>query len=401
MKNWDKILADIAKDLYDGKLNIEHVPQSMIAGFAEKLMSGVELGFIQQQSDINEYTLLQKLRENIFVFSGFKGYNELKEIGSLLTDNNGNIRSFEDFFRDLKTIDDTYSKAYLAAEYNNAIHSGTMMAKWEKFKAEADIYPMLTYRTVNDGRVRAEHKDLEGTTKPIDDPFWNAYYPPNGWNCRCDVEQTDEQEKNPEAYPEIKPMFRNNVGKQGIIFPEHHPYFQTGNEKTKRKIREASIFAMPIEAQWQTLSKYKNGGKVLQHLNVNPDKEDYKRLLKVAQIFAKKGNVVEILPEIHEKNKALRKTILSGFKNNTSNPDFRINGQYWEEESPTLPLTFDKISNRIRQGSKQSNKVIITLASNTFNDDLEKIALHRFRTLEYLNEISFIVAEKIYTFKKT
>lgn len=30
---------------------------------------------------------------------------------------------------------------------------------------------------------------LHGVTLPIDDPFWEQFTPPNGWNCRCSVVQ--------------------------------------------------------------------------------------------------------------------------------------------------------------------------------------------------------------------
>lgn len=61
-----------------------------------------------------------------------------------------------------------------------------------RYQAEQheDIQQILwgyKYITVGDDRVRDSHEILEGTTLPKDDPFWQRFYPPNGWNCRCAV----------------------------------------------------------------------------------------------------------------------------------------------------------------------------------------------------------------------
>jgi len=40
-------------------------------------------------------------------------------------------------------------------------------------------------RTVENPRLA--HVALDGTTLPIDDPFWDTHYPPNGWGCQCRV----------------------------------------------------------------------------------------------------------------------------------------------------------------------------------------------------------------------
>lgn len=53
---------------------------------------------------------------------------------------------------------------------------------------DPDIQEILwgyTYVTVGDDRVREEHAALDGVTLPKDDPFWQRFFPPNGWNCRC------------------------------------------------------------------------------------------------------------------------------------------------------------------------------------------------------------------------
>lgn len=43
------------------------------------------------------------------------------------------------------------------------------------------------YVTVGDDRVRPEHAALEGLTRTKDDPIWSSLWPPNGWNCRCQL----------------------------------------------------------------------------------------------------------------------------------------------------------------------------------------------------------------------
>ena len=92
------------------------------------------------------------------------------------------------------------------------------------------------YRTAGDGKVRPEHAGLNGVTLPMDDGFWDHYYPPNGWNCRCTVVQvlrtdnvpTDKEEALRRAKNALsgdkKGMFRFNPGKERRTFPAYNPY---------------------------------------------------------------------------------------------------------------------------------------------------------------------------------
>ncbi len=110
-----------------------------------------------------------------------------------------------------------------------------MAAKWEAFEEDGDRY-MLQYRTANDGAVRPEHAALHGVTLPASDSFWDTYFPPNGWNCRCTVVQvlrdkypeTDHNEAmrlGREAMTrDTKGMFSFNPGKEGLVFPAYNPY---------------------------------------------------------------------------------------------------------------------------------------------------------------------------------
>jgi len=40
-----------------------------------------------------------------------------------------------------------------------------------------------------DERVRASHRAWHNVTLPVDDPWWQTHYPPNGWRCRCTAVQ--------------------------------------------------------------------------------------------------------------------------------------------------------------------------------------------------------------------
>lgn len=183
--------------------------------------------------------LSSALRENVFIFSGFKTARELDEASALLRDDDGNTKPFGTFYNDVKSIDVTYNRNYLYAEYNYATSSCQMAVKWKDWEQDGDDYD-LQYRTANDDRVREEHQELDGITLPPSDPFWRSYLPPNGWNCRCTAVQV-RKGKYPESDSEDairkgdaitsspkQRMFRFNPGIQLKVFPDKHPYFPKG-----------------------------------------------------------------------------------------------------------------------------------------------------------------------------
>lgn len=187
----------------------------------------------------------RRLTRSDYIFSGLKTFHELNEALPSLLDENGNRKSFEQFYNDVQKIDKTYNQNYLHAEYNFVHASAQMAAKWEQFTEDGDRYN-LQYRTAGDDKVRPEHAALNGVTRPMNDPFWETYYPPNGWNCRCTVVQvrkskypltpTDEaMARGEEALQnDKKGIFRFNPGKQQKAVPDYNPY-------TIRRCRDCDI----------------------------------------------------------------------------------------------------------------------------------------------------------------
>ena len=177
----------------------------------------------------------RRLERSNYIFSGMKTFHELNEAFPSLLDENGNRKPFEQFLNDVRSVDSTYNENYLKAEYNFVQASAQMAAKWEGFMQDGDRYN-LQYRTAGDDKVRPEHAALDRVTLPITDPFWEEYYPPNGWNCRCTVVQVRKTKYPTTPHKEAmalgeeatgkdtKGIFRFNAGQEQKTVPDYNPY---------------------------------------------------------------------------------------------------------------------------------------------------------------------------------
>jgi SPP1 gp7 family putative phage head morphogenesis protein len=248
----DADIKRIAKLLHSGELQAGDIDKATVKKIANILMGGVFDGYGKSFKDsltVQEFGTLKALERNVYVFSGFKNEKQLKETAQLLTDSDGNIRPFNDFLKDVETVSDTYNEAYLSAEYSNSIASAQAISFWEESERTKDTIKNLTWRTAGDANVRPEHAVLDGMTLPKDDPFWQSHFIPLDWGCRCDIEENnDEVTDIPEVLPKVPPMFQNNVGITGIIFPDTHPYFED-SKRQKEKVIEAVDTIIPKRKQ--------------------------------------------------------------------------------------------------------------------------------------------------------
>ena len=182
-------------------------------------------------------SMKHSLANDIFIFSGFKTMHQLKEASLMLSDDKGQIKSFNKFLQDVKVIDKKYNQTYLRAEYDFAVGSVTMAAKWESFD-DSDRYN-LQYRTASDGKARSSHQAMHNLTLPKSHEHWKKYYPPNDWGCRCtamevlneDYETTDTTKAKQLGSYAISTagkkgkMFEFNAGIEKRVFPPKHPYY--------------------------------------------------------------------------------------------------------------------------------------------------------------------------------
>ena len=325
------------------QFRIEILETPKMQEFIETHSAALDSSF--QQVKMSD-AMRQRLQRSNYIFSGFKTFHELNEATHALIDENGNRKPFEQFLKDVQKIDQTYNRNYLRAEYNFCQASADMAAKWEGFMQDGDRYN-LQYRTQRDEHVRPEHRLLDRITLPINDSFWEKYYPPNGWNCRCTVVQVRKSK-----YPvtphdqamslaeeatgkDLNGIFQFNPGIQQKTFPDYNPYtikrcrdcdiakgkldlaFVSENEvcaackvihecananKVGSKILITNeeykrILNKPLTEQFNEIYQG-DKGNVLQHELVCMINEDYERVLSAAKAFANQIGNCRINPEI-------------------------------------------------------------------------------------------------------
>jgi len=241
--NIDNIIASAIERVFKKRLKAGQVDAKIWKENVSQLWQGVQQGlgssFAQMEYTDTRYELAAAFRNNIHVFAAFKNHQETQDMVDALLDENGKQRSFSDFKEIALKISSQYNKTWLQAEYNTAIANGQMSVKWQDYQANKDILPNIRYSTAGDDRVRPGHQVLDGTTLPIEDPFWDEFFPPNGWGCRCTTQQTAEgATKAPTSLPDDQSaplIFRHNPGKTQELYSKDHPYFLAITNKEQRQ----------------------------------------------------------------------------------------------------------------------------------------------------------------------
>lgn len=226
---------------------------------------------------------VQRLKESNYVFSGIKTFHELKETFPSLLDEDGNRKPFERFLNDVQKVHKTYNVQYLRTEYNFAHASALMAARWKKFEEDGDKY-LLQYRTMYDKRVRRTHRMMHNVTLPITSPFWDKYFPPNGWNCRCTVVQvrkgkypvSDETEAmnlgSQATAGKYQEMFMFNPGKRMTCFPAYNGYtIRKCNRCSKRPDKMQLAADIPDNELCKAC-------RIVQEMQKRLQREEYKKI---------------------------------------------------------------------------------------------------------------------------
>lgn len=340
MPSFDEDILRIAKELWENK-KTGIIDRKLLVKTAEYLREGITSGF-GKAKDTTDVGMLKNLERNAYVFSGFKTYQQLKEATLLLKDDKGKIKPFDTFKNDILELSGKYNLTYLKAEYDHAIVGSQMASQWTDIQRTKDTLPWLEFDATLDMRTTSTCRALDGFVAAADDEVWDNYYLPLHWGERSVIRQrasATPSDKSKIDFPELKPMFKNNIGKTGVAFPDTHPYYSASDKDTKQIMKEVDKLH-PDPNDFKTVFKHKSGGSVAIHSTHKSNEISYNT--KLAKVLAKKGNEVKLLDYMEQRK----------------NPDCSIDGKIADFKEIKTP-TKGAVVNHIKSGGKQMVEIVV------------------------------------------
>lgn len=252
----EKVIEAILKRIYD-KFNVkDDIDPDLFQYTWSKLNKAVEegVGIDIKLGDPN-YDFLQELKMNNAVFAAFKTHRQQNDLFALLTDENGNPRSFNDFRKASEPVIGEYNVNWLSTEHTTAIRSARTAARFRDYMRDRDVYPNIRWLRSAALDPRVIHQKNYNTVRSLIDTWWKTNYPGCLWNCQCDMENTDDPithigyhpvglagEKGSESDQDEKdPGLDRNPAYTGSIFTDSHPYvtsaYPGAQEAVKRFIK--------------------------------------------------------------------------------------------------------------------------------------------------------------------
>lgn len=291
---WDKAIEQVARDLYHNRIRPEDLDKDSVLKIYSELNKTAAVAWGEEY-----YTnhIARKMRDNLIRFAGAKTYQMFRAF----TEAGDTGLTEEEFVQQAQKTAEKYNGPWLNTERAFTANSANSARDWQQFIKDKDIYRCLKFRTMGDANVREAHRLLEGTIRPVDDPYWDTHTPPLEYGCRCWLEQTNEPATEPD-FVEIEPEFRNNPGKTGIVFAGEASYFRIPDKKTALTVRTNSEL-IKFHAQYNRTEK---AGENQVYVSDFADPADLEANLSAARkIAAGIGKDVYIRPHI----------IADGYKN--------------------------------------------------------------------------------------
>ena len=125
-------------------------------------------------------------------------------------------------------------QAWQTAEYNTTVARARTARQWELYTQPNRIrlFPNIKWLPSNSVERRPEHVRFYNKIWPKDDPFWVNNTPGTLWNCKCGMQETNDETTDNADVPSFTPPpgLEGNPGITGEIFTDKASYFKVPAE---------------------------------------------------------------------------------------------------------------------------------------------------------------------------
>ncbi len=262
----------------------------MYSHYSSSLKKAVDSVYYEDSED----GLSNRLRANVSRFAAYKAHYVTDALKSILNDPQIPLSDRDNYAKEaLKTFDRWHD-----AEYNTAVARSRTAKQFTEFNNPDSIhlFPRLRWLPSRSVKVRVTHTAFYNRVWAKDDPFWSSNSPGTEWNCKCDVEETNDDLTDNNKVPQLTSPagLEGNPAFTAEIFTDKASYIKNSD---KSAINSVSECYFP-----DTKSKLQ--------ISVMPDFSELNDNIRTGRILAKIENV-KIRPHF----------TVPGVKN----PEFEIN----------------------------------------------------------------------------
>ena len=235
--SFDKdMLDDVLSEIYNEEVKPSdgEIPKELYEATRDVFEKASAGGFANGGLDVDKNkSFLKAWGRSVEVFSAFRVHKYSTMMASMLKDDDGNLRTFEEWRKATEPIQSHFNRSWLQTEYNTAVLRAEQAADWRRFEEDKDIMPNLKWMPTSSATPREEHAVFwkQGLTLPVDDKFWDERHPGDLWNCKCWLQQTDGPSTTKKEMPAKKEMptpakgLKSNPGKKAEMYDDSHPYY--------------------------------------------------------------------------------------------------------------------------------------------------------------------------------
>ncbi|MFU8844006.1 MAG: hypothetical protein ACNA7V_09395 [Bacteroidales bacterium] len=174
--------------------------------------------------DFESFPVSDQLRANVSRFAAYKAHHVSGKLRDILTDDQIAAKDRNNQAKALLKKFDRWHDA----EYSTTVARSRTAKQFSEFMQPDSmrLFPNLRWLPSRSVDLRVEHTAFYNRVWPKDDPFWQSNSPGTLWNCKCDVEETDDGTTNNKDVREIKPPagLEGNPAFTGEVFTDRASY---------------------------------------------------------------------------------------------------------------------------------------------------------------------------------